>query len=201
MRLLIQETAQQAPDIRKALDLIAKGVDFSVRHEDSSPVLILSALKGHDQITLALLEAGAPVNEKNRYNYTALMMAAGCKNAETVRALITAGSSLNEKDIRGYTALIWAAEAGTAEIVETLIDAGADTTPRNDRGISALDAALGRFTPDERIVKLLQETPAERLERQAKRATILSRKVAAAQPIRLRPVKSGVAGRPGGAGP
>ena len=79
---------------------------------DVNQDLIEAAKKGDTGAVEALLAAGADVNAKNPYDWTALMRAAANGHAATVQALLEAGADINTQDKSGFTALMSAATEG-----------------------------------------------------------------------------------------
>lgn len=74
-----------------------------------------------------LLEQGADVNAKFRYNQTPLFKAAERGHTEVVKVLLAGGAEVNLKDtFYGATAITWAADKGHAEVVRALLEKGAE---------------------------------------------------------------------------
>ncbi len=97
------------------------------RGADVDRELIDAAINGKLKIMQALIASGANINAKNKYDNTALTMAAKKGNLEIVQALIAAGADLDAKNAtHGETALMEATKEGNLEIVQALIAAGAD---------------------------------------------------------------------------
>ena len=92
---------------------------------DKNQELIDAAYSGDIKEVKALIAAGADVNAKNNYGFTALMEAALMGHTEIAKALIAAGADVNAKSNRGETALMDAASMGHTEIVKILKAAGA----------------------------------------------------------------------------
>ena len=84
------------------------------------------------------LHAGAGINAKGNYGYTALILAARSGQTAITQQLITAGADLNYKNTLGNTALILATDTGHTEIAQQLIAAGADINTKNKLGDTAL---------------------------------------------------------------
>ena len=91
--------------------------------------------EGYTQGVIEAINSGANVNAKDKYGYTALMLAAENGHIEIVNTLIKAGTDIKND---GRRALRLAASKGHTEIVNALINAGADV--KND-GASALIGA------------------------------------------------------------
>jgi len=91
-------------------------------------------------LVVLLLTAGADVNAKNDYGWTALMMAVFHDHVENAKLLLEAGADVNAKNNRGLTALMMAAQYfhDHVENAELLLEAGADVNVKNNRGQTAL---------------------------------------------------------------
>lgn len=105
-----------------------------------------AALRGEMAGIRAALDAGAPVDARNRVGETPLMLAARHGRAEAVRALLEAGADPSAKTYSKGTALMEAAccEMKTAlECVEMLLAAGADPDATGGwDGCCALELAI-----------------------------------------------------------
>ena len=73
----------------------------------------------------SLLDRGAKVNSKDKYDYTPLHIAARHNAAETAEVLLDRGAKVNSKDKYDYTPLHIAARHNAAETAEVLLDRGA----------------------------------------------------------------------------
>jgi hypothetical protein len=71
-----------------------------------------------------LVEAGADVNAKDNYGYTALMLATQQGHTEVIKLLIEAGADVGARDNQGRTACNMAFSYGNREIVQLLIPPG-----------------------------------------------------------------------------
>ena len=79
---------------------------------------------------LALLEAGADPDARNRYGVTPLSLAALNGNAVLIEGLLEAGADPNTVTREGETVLMIAARTGRPEAVRALLAAGADPDAR-----------------------------------------------------------------------
>ena len=110
-----------------------------------------------EQVRL-LLEKGADINAKDRYNQTALMNAAHAGQIELVRLLIERGAELDTTAKYNLSALMLSLIAHHTEVARLLIEAGADLNIRstpNFYGRSAL--FLAEAGGDADIVLLLNQ--------------------------------------------
>jgi|GEM_PF-1136955 len=104
--------------------------------------LIESAKTGDINKIKSLLEKGdkgADINAKGgKFDWTALMYAAGRGQTEAIELLIAHGADVNAKNKAGWTALMSAALNGQTEAVRLLIDRGADIEAKDMGGLTAL---------------------------------------------------------------
>lgn len=92
-----------------------------------------------------LLAKGAKATAKDSYGYSALQMAAACKNAEpsVIEDLIQKGADVHHKSEKdGYTSLHYACMSGTPDVVKLLIDKGADVNAVDKKGTTPLMLAV-----------------------------------------------------------
>jgi ankyrin repeat protein len=104
--------------------------------------LMGAAAKGHAEILLALIQAGANPNQKDDIEYTALALAAENKHLSSVQTLVAAGADVNISATYGNTPLILACEQSAFDIAEFLLDRGANiATTTKDRETALMKAA------------------------------------------------------------
>jgi ankyrin repeat protein len=124
--------------------------------------LPLAALAGnHEQsvaLSAALLEAGADVNARHEYGFTALYLASLKGNKDLVKLLLAQpGIKLDATNQdEGATALMAAAEAGQAEIVEMLLAAGAKAGVTDISGETAIAHAQRTLEKQQAIIAKLK---------------------------------------------
>lgn len=82
--------------------------------------------RGDVAAVLEALRGGVPVDARNEYGRSALVVAARDGNAKLVRGILTFGPDLAAADSAGMTALHWAVKSGDGEVVEALLEASAD---------------------------------------------------------------------------
>lgn len=120
--------------------LVALLVTFCAPAADLSEELFAAARKGDTERIKALLDQGADVNAKWRYDTTALLMASMRGHAAATRLLLERGAKVDIKDtFYRITPLSAAADKGAAEIVKMLLEKGA---PGRDEAL--LTAASGK---------------------------------------------------------
>ncbi len=93
--------------------------------------LLVAARKGNAEEVKRLLECGAAVNTKNRYNLTPVYYASDRGHTEVVLLLLEAGAEMNIKDEPFYrlNPLVMAARKNHAETVRLLLRKGAAFFP------------------------------------------------------------------------
>jgi len=108
---------------------------------DGLPPLLEASRRGHSEVALALIEAGADVNARDAYGVTAMMFAAICGSTEVIDRLTEAGADVNAQDLDGRSVLI---EALTTEndipvsTIQSLVVAGAAPNIRISGGVTPL---------------------------------------------------------------
>jgi len=76
-----------------------------------------------------LVDAGANVNVRNKYNATPLYMASAKGETDIVKLLLRAKADVNASPVAGATPLLVAADNEHTEIVKLLLDANASVNP------------------------------------------------------------------------
>lgn len=125
------------PDsLRVVRTLLAAGADAALRYDENGGVelipldfnaLDVAARAGRVDVIKALIEAGSPVDAKNRDGATALLHAVKASKASAVDALLEAGADV-EVHLNGesWTSLHSAAEDTYLEVVQVLLKHGAN---------------------------------------------------------------------------
>ena len=87
------------------------------------------------------LSAGADVNARDEFGFTALILAAESnENPEVIRVLLEADAYVNARDKNGWTALMSAAWANlNPKVIGLLLNAGADAKAKTNNGKTAWD--------------------------------------------------------------
>ena len=100
-----------------ARGLLAASADVSARDtKTGQTVLMVAAEGGHEQVALALLQAGGDVGARDCTGQTALLHAARNGHEPCLRALLEAHADVNTQCIYGWTALFYAARYGREQI-------------------------------------------------------------------------------------
>ena len=104
---------------------------------DVQPLLKVTS-DGHEVCALEEMELGADVNERDSYQYTALINAASQGLNKCAKELINVGADVNAQDHGSYTALMFAAITSNLECVNMLINAGANLDHTTNDDMTAL---------------------------------------------------------------
>ena len=119
--------------------------DVNVLNAKNESVLMLAALKGHEQIAEKLVKRGADVNKTG---WAPLHYAASAGNVAIIAMLIENSAYIDAESPNGTTPLMMAAMYGTPEAVKLLLQEGADPTLKNAQGLTALQFAERGVRPD-----------------------------------------------------
>src|SRR5947209_8022725 len=100
---------------------------------------LLDAVRAGDPAeVMALLAAGADLDEKDGDGWTALMLVTVKGHLDVARELLNAGADLHAKNGKGWAALRLAVSMDDAEALRLLLEAGADVNSRDAVGDTAL---------------------------------------------------------------
>lgn len=102
-----------------------------------NPGLIDAAMKGDEDVLIAMIEAGFDIDVKNKAGMTAVMWAAANGQKKCLARLIGAGCDVDAKDEDDWTAAMWAAVNGQEECLARLIAAGCNVDAKNNEGKTA----------------------------------------------------------------
>jgi len=140
--------ASQNGEVEEVKFCIEHGKDVnqgSFMQPDEKPLMVASS-KGHLEIVVMLLKAGAEVDAKDFFGRTALAHAAVGGHTGIMQELITAGADVHHIDHWRWNALTWAA-AGYPETskaaVQLLLSLGADPTLINNGDTTPQQVARG----------------------------------------------------------
>lgn len=108
-------------------------------------LLMLAALKGHEQIAEKLIKRGADVNKTG---WAPLHYAASGGHLSIIAMLIENSAYIDAESPNGTTPLMMAAMYSTPQAVKLLLQEGADPTLKNVQGLTALQFAERAVRPD-----------------------------------------------------
>lgn len=122
--------------------LIDHGVSPNIPiNKDLSPLLV-SVVRGEDEIAEILLEKGADTSFTHA-GATPLLLAVERGDIEMITRLLRYNAPVNATDKKGITPLMAAAAQGSEASADLLLKAGADKTLRDKNGHTAADWAQG----------------------------------------------------------
>lgn len=149
----IHEVAKHG-DLQTVRDLVQDGINVNDDLDEyGATALYWSALKGHSDITVFLLDNGAMVDQKNTDGDTALHVATAFGHKDIVQLLLSKGAKIDERRKEGTTSLHIAVSRNQKEVVELLLASGAEVDVRNRDGVTPLYHAAAKNLPD--VVTLL----------------------------------------------
>ena len=119
-------------------ELINAHRDVNAGQVDGMTAIHWSAFYENESAVKNLIDAGAVVDAKTRYDITPLSIACTAGNGAIVSALLSAGADANTKLPSGESVLMIAARTGKIEPVQLLISAGADVNATEKKGQTAL---------------------------------------------------------------
>jgi uncharacterized protein len=118
--------------------------------------LVAAAARGDLAPVQQLLEAGAPLEQRDARGRTPVLAATAGNHVAVVRALIARGADVNAQDDQRDSAFLLAGASGYTEIVRATLAAGADLKSTNRYGGTALIPACHHGHVD--TVRLLLTT-------------------------------------------
>jgi ankyrin repeat protein len=136
--------AVEAKHVAVVKTLLVHGADPDTKRSDGFPVLFIAVGQDSPEMTSALIEAKADVNELvGQDRWTALHYAAKEGVTAIAKQLLAVKADMNARDAQGDTPLHFAVRYGKDDIVALLLAAKADPNVRNHDGRTALDLAKG----------------------------------------------------------
>lgn len=135
--LLISKDFDDETDYEKVIELIYNGADIEYNNvKKRNFPLLRCARKSYLKSFIALLKAGANVNQKNNYLTTATMASARHGNKEMLEILILMKADINAKSKDGDNALISARNHHQVDCFYMLVNAGANLSVISQDGRS-----------------------------------------------------------------
>jgi len=113
-------------DLDKFLELATPGPLYNILGENRDSALMAAVKAGHTESVQLLINAGADINQRDRYGNSAFFKAIESGSAETVQVFIDAGLDVNQKNKHGHTPIWTAVRGDHAKTMQTLIKAGAE---------------------------------------------------------------------------
>ncbi|XP_033214674.1 ankyrin-1-like [Belonocnema kinseyi] len=108
--------------------LVSRGANLNSKPYNKNTPLFFPILRGQDEIVLCLLDCGASINVKVKYNYTVLtpLHCAILKgHLKIVELLVNRGADLEAKNAEGQTALDYSCKSANLDAVKLLLSRGA----------------------------------------------------------------------------
>ena len=146
--------AVKSGDITKVQRLLKEEVDLNNRDPFDWTALHYAASKGHYEMVILLLNAGADKDKPMLDGSTPLFMAVQNGHEAVVALLLEAGVEKNNRDWFGWTPLHHAAWCGNVNAVELLLNAGANKDIMSLDNVTPL--IIANEADHEQIVKLLE---------------------------------------------
>lgn len=135
-------------DTEKALQLLSNGLDIHFKDEARQNTPLHAAANfGNPVVTQALLDAGAAIDSKNKFDATPFHCAINSQNMETIDLLYCAETDMDALSLIGGTALHIAAKAQNTDIINYLLERNADIdapSNENNKGNTVLHEAVER---------------------------------------------------------
>jgi serine/threonine-protein phosphatase 6 regulatory ankyrin repeat subunit A len=107
------------------------------------------------------LSGGADANQRDVYEMTPLILAAGAGKTRTVEFLLEHGAAIDATAGNSGTALMRAASVGNADVVRVLLSHGATVNVTNSFGESALIRAIECDDASVEVVQMLLDAGAD----------------------------------------
>jgi ankyrin repeat protein len=139
-----------AGDIRKVRLLLDKGAEVNVSTKQGrTPLLAAAAYDGGEEVVRLLMSKGADVKAVERFQLTALNLAASANDTGSVRLLLEKGVDPNAKTMPGLTPLMDAASQDNVPMVRLLLAKGANVNAATTSGgkVKNGEIALKKLTP------------------------------------------------------
>jgi len=157
----VNDLLQQGAPVEYETTLIITFETGQNRFEKVRP-LMWAAYLGHVAIARRLLEAGADVHARDKWQQTALMLAVFMTRADMINLLLERGAQVNDCDYAGRTVLMQAIRTNSPETVRILIEHGANLDDYTCNIGTALNLA---YTLDKKeMIALLEKAGATMID-------------------------------------
>jgi hypothetical protein len=143
--------AAKKGNLKELKELLGKGATL-LANDDGNTALFYAAQFGRKDAVEFLLDAGIPLNVKNRIGSTPLTGAAGGGHKEVAWMLYMMGGDPAEKNLTGMSPFGYARSAGYTDMIELL------SRPRN-----AVEVILSRPVGDRTLQEIFNFTREERI--------------------------------------
>ena len=110
---------------------------------------------GHKEVVCILLDAGALVNEADKYGITPLHLAADHGQIDIVKILLDSGADVNKASASGNTPLHLGVRNGHDEVIQLLLKGGARVDAEDEYGCTPLMSAIYHGGQQKNSVKFL----------------------------------------------
>ncbi len=131
------------------------------RTQETNAVLIKACEKRNFGLVKYLIEKGANVNTKDKYDITLLHYACKNKDHVIVEYLLEKGANINSEGCHKWTALHIVCELGFYDLAQYLIEQGANIFAEDSEKLSPLYVTCIGSTPNISIIKLLLKKGAD----------------------------------------
>jgi len=138
--------AIEAGDVARVQQILARRPGLArASYDDGSSPLHLAAARDATGIVELLIEAGAPVNQRDAFSgNTPLHIAAGSAGSATIGLLLKNGADPGARNHQGDCPLHLAADRGRVEVIRCFIQAEADLGVTDSLGRTPLRRAAER---------------------------------------------------------
>ncbi|XP_018907926.2 uncharacterized protein [Bemisia tabaci] len=130
-------------DVKRVQMLIRSGVDINQRESTFHFTPIFLAIFNENlRIVKMMVQAGADLNVKAKFNMTPLCCAVETGNINMVTRLLDLGANIEAKDEKNNSLVHTAASCGLPEMIKFLIERGLSVNCRNDNDETPLHKAV-----------------------------------------------------------
>jgi ankyrin repeat protein len=158
---LLRSVRAQSPSCIKLL--LDHGADVQWKSDLGFTALHYAAYyKDDEAYLLPLLDAGARVNEEDKYGWTALAATAEYDHVKSAKVLLQRNAAVESRDKNGWTPLLRAVASNSHGVLELLLEAGADYRALTYRGETVLHFAASKG--DCETLRILAGTPMQGID-------------------------------------